>query len=178
MVQLSLINTSYRGNIIAVLFVLELHFRNCTADIAVERQKGSHEQSPEEAPGICPWKTARPSCPPAATKDDLKRKRADSAALLDKRQQRLTHRGRRGRLLPFQFRCEAERSRGVYRNRAPLHFRRFNCDGDVKRLRVEIWPGDRICGSGFSPAVFRWPESLQCQAPPVPPKRLGFYEHQ
>lgn len=54
MVQLSLINTSYRGNIIAVLFVLELHFRNCTADIAVERQKGSHEQSPEEAPGICP----------------------------------------------------------------------------------------------------------------------------
>lgn len=54
MVKLSLINTSYGVNIIAVLFVLELHFRNCTADIAVECQKGSHEQGPEEAPGISP----------------------------------------------------------------------------------------------------------------------------
>lgn len=48
----------------------------------------------------------------------------------------------------------AEAIIGVYRNRAPLHFRRFNCDGDVKRLRVEIWAGGggRICGSGSA----RW----------------------
>lgn len=68
----------------------------------------------KRAPGTPDERRQGTSCP-HCQKRRPQRKRADSAALPDKRQQRLTHRGRRGRLLPFQFRCEAERSRGYYR---------------------------------------------------------------
>lgn len=45
----------------------------------------------------------------------------------------------------------AEAIIGVYRNRAPLHFRRFNCDGDAKRLRVEIRAGGAESAAAVQP---------------------------
>lgn len=63
----------------------------------------------------------------------------------------------------------------VYQNLASFHFRLFNCDRDMKCLRVETrrLDGGQILQWQGS-LVFGWPESLRCRPPPLPPTALAF----